>query len=124
MKTIGEDLLSSEVIATHRNNLASRVEADRAVIADHMMRKTATDWEQALNAAHVPATRARILPEALGEPQIQVRGVGIATYKLSHGGPEESRDVPRYGQHTNKVLMELGFPVAKIMALRRAGVID
>ena len=124
MKTIGEDLLSSEVLSTQRHDLASRVEADRAVIAVHMMRKTATDWEQALNAAHVPAARVRTLPEALDEPQIQVRGVGIAAYKFLHGGPEESRDVPRYGQHTNEVLIELGLPIAKIEALRKAGVID
>lgn len=124
MLTLGEAVLAKEVLCIRTEDLAGRLEADRAVISKHMMDKTADYWEGVLNLAHIPAARVRTLPEALAEPQIQARGIGVAAYNFAHDGPDGSDEVPLYGQHTDEVLIELGLTKSRISDLRRDRVID
>src|SRR5262249_56931944 len=86
--------------------------------------KTADEWEQHLQASHVPAGRVRRLSESLKDPQLATRGVlhrhekidGIegavtvpmAAFKFADGGPSIETPPPRLGQHTDEVLASPG----------------
>ena len=46
-----------------------------AVLSEIMLTRTADEWEQFLQARHVPAARVRTMGEALADPQLASRGV-------------------------------------------------
>jgi len=101
--------------------------------------KTADEWEQHLQASHVPAGRVRRLSESLKDPQLATRGVlhrhekidGIegavtvpmAAFKFADGGPSIETPPPRLGQHTDEVLASLGYSKDDIAKLRTEGAI-
>src|SRR5262249_61326970 len=45
------------------------------VLTEIMRTKSAADWEELLQARHVPAARVRTMGEALSDPQLLSRGV-------------------------------------------------
>jgi crotonobetainyl-CoA:carnitine CoA-transferase CaiB-like acyl-CoA transferase len=77
--------------------------------------------------------------EALADPQIASRGVlhrhesvagidgsftvPVAAFKFAHDGPRVDRPPPRFGEHTEEVLGELGYSGADIAGFRKAGVV-
>jgi crotonobetainyl-CoA:carnitine CoA-transferase CaiB-like acyl-CoA transferase len=104
-----------------------------------MKEKTAAEWEDYLQARHVPAARVRELHEALADPHLKNRGVlhkhadapgvgkdltvPLAAFKFAHGGPSIERPPPRLGEHTDEVLTAVGYDIKRIAALRDAGAI-
>src|SRR5437764_2954686 len=46
-----------------------------AVLEEIMLTRTADEWEEFLQARHVPAARVRTMGEALADPQLATRGV-------------------------------------------------
>jgi crotonobetainyl-CoA:carnitine CoA-transferase CaiB-like acyl-CoA transferase len=96
--------------------------------------RTADEWEQYLQARHVPAGRVRRLGEALKDPQLEARRVlhehskvdgiegpvtvPLAAFKFAHGGPSIETAPPRLGEHTEEVLLGLGYTKEQIAALR------
>src|SRR5262245_59053356 len=101
--------------------------------------RTADEWEQYLQARHVPAGRVRRLSEALADPHLKSRGVlhehasiegvegpvtvPMAAFKFAEDGPSIESPPPRLGQHTEEVLASVGYSPAEIAALRTDGVI-
>ncbi|MBN8875823.1 MAG: CoA transferase [Rhodospirillales bacterium] len=112
---------------------------EEAVLREIMLTRGAAEWEEWLQARHVPASRCRTMGEALADPQMQSRGVlhrhegapgvdgaftvPVAAFKYAHGGPQVDRPPPRFGEHTEEVLGELGYAAADIAALRANGAI-
>ena len=45
----------------------------------------------------------------------------VAAFSYDHGTPGLERPPPRIGEHTDEVLVELGFSSTEIGALREAG---
>src|SRR5207302_6195817 len=46
-----------------------------AVLEEIMLTRTADEWEEFLQARHVPAARVRTMGEAIADPQLAARGV-------------------------------------------------
>src|SRR5262245_5090417 len=88
-----------------RNNDERETDRDReaAVLTEIMLMRTAQEWEEFLQARHVPAARVRTMEEAVADPQIATRGiihhhpagngfdgpfgVPLAAFTFAHGGP-------------------------------------
>lgn len=109
---------------------------EEQVLGELMLARTAAEWEEWLQARHVPASRVRTMGEALADPQIASRGVlhkshgapgvpgaftvPVAAFKFEHDGPRVDRPPPMFGQHTAEVLGELGYSEAEVAAFRAA----
>src|SRR6195256_2511577 len=94
-----------------------------AVLAEIMLTRTATEWEEFLQARHVPAARVRRMEDALADPQLATRGVihrhagasgveggfgvPLAAFTFAHGGPRIDTPPPTLGQHSEEIRNEL-----------------
>src|SRR6201998_4557934 len=124
-----------------RTNDERHADHDREekLLAEIMLTRSAAEWEEYLQARHVPACRVRTMGEALADPQIASRGVlhrhesapgidgaftvPVAAFKFAHDGPRIDRPPPMFGQHNDEVLAELGYGAADIAGFRKAGVV-
>jgi crotonobetainyl-CoA:carnitine CoA-transferase CaiB-like acyl-CoA transferase len=95
-----------------------------AVLEEIMLTRTADEWEEFLQARHVPACRVRQMGEAVADPQIATRGilhrhagatgvdgpfgVPVAAFKFAHGGPRIDTPPPALGEHNEQIFAELG----------------
>jgi crotonobetainyl-CoA:carnitine CoA-transferase CaiB-like acyl-CoA transferase len=95
-----------------------------AVLEEIMLTRTADEWEEFLQARHVPACRVRTMGEAVADPQIATRGilhrhegatgvvggfgVPVAAFKFAHGGPRIDTPPPALGEHNDEIFAELG----------------
>jgi crotonobetainyl-CoA:carnitine CoA-transferase CaiB-like acyl-CoA transferase len=97
---------------------------ETAVLTEIMMTRSADEWEEFLQARHVPAARVRTMGEALADPQIASRrvihrhtgapgidgefGVPLAAFTFAHDGPRIDTPPPRLGEHNEEIFTELG----------------
>jgi crotonobetainyl-CoA:carnitine CoA-transferase CaiB-like acyl-CoA transferase len=101
-----------------------------AVLTEIMATKSAAEWEEFLQARHVPAARVRTMAEALADPQLTSRrvvhryaaGAGVqgesaelgelsvplAAFTFAHDGPRIDTPPPTLGQHNDEIFAELG----------------
>src|SRR5690242_16782368 len=94
-----------------------------AVLTEIMLTRTADEWEEFLQARHVPAARVRTMGEAIADPQLASRGVihhhaaadgieggfgvPVAAFTFAHGGPRIDAPPPTLGQHNEEIFSEL-----------------
>src|SRR5262249_60788851 len=50
-------------------------EREIAVLSEIMLTRSADEWEEFLQARHVPAARVRTMGEAIADPQLASRGI-------------------------------------------------
>ena len=113
-----------------RTNEERDADHDReiAVLEEIMRTRTADEWEEFLQARHVPAARVRTMGEAIADPQLASRGiihrhekaagmdggfgVPLAAFTFAHGGPRIDSSPPALGQHNDEITRELGLAPA------------
>ena len=104
---------------------------ETAVLAEILKTRTADEWEEFLQARHIPAARVRTMGEAVADPQTASRGaihrqasapgieggfgVPVAAFTFAHDGPRVDTPPPMVGQHNAEIFAELG------VAKRKAG---
>ena len=89
-----------------------------------LLSRSADEWEEFLQAHHVPAARVRTMAEAIADPQLASRGVihrhevavgieggfgvPLAAFTFAHGGPRIDTPPPTLGQHNEEIFGKLG----------------
>lgn len=128
------DLVADPRFATRQARLQNRC-ALNDLIETALAAKSADAWWPLLNAAGVPAGPVYTVPQALAHPQIRDRGM-IATFadapgvgrdirvvrtgcKLDGEAPAVDTPPPVLGQHTDRILTDLGFSREEIDTLRK-----
>jgi crotonobetainyl-CoA:carnitine CoA-transferase CaiB-like acyl-CoA transferase len=97
---------------------------EAALLTQILATRTAQDWEEFLQARHIPAARVRTMGEAIADPHVSGRGVihrhdsaagieggfgvPLAAFTFAHGGPQIDTPPPMLGQHNEEILAELG----------------
>ena len=108
-----------------------------AAIEPLVRARAGADWLAALRAAGVPCGEVRSVGAAMSAPETLARGmirnvphptageVALVASPLKLSGTPVAEPVapPLLGEHSEAVLVELGYPAAEIDALREAGVI-
>jgi crotonobetainyl-CoA:carnitine CoA-transferase CaiB-like acyl-CoA transferase len=127
------DLCTDPRFSTTRARIENRDEL-LCIIDKEMLRRTAGEWLERLDAADVPASPVNNLSDALAHPQVQHRDMlqtvnhPIAgemhllrnPIRLSETPIGEASAPPVVGQHTAEILQSLGYDEAAITALRHA----
>ena len=96
-----------------------------AVLDAIMLTRSADEWEEFLQARHVPACRVRTMGEAVADPHLASRGiihrhegargvegafgVPLAAFTFAHGGPSIETPPPGLGEHNEEIFAELGY---------------
>ena len=140
MRILGYVDRAEEIIATSKEEYPTKQDDDRRKIACALATKTAREWEDLLNAQHIPAARARRINETLKEPQIASRQflqsygtpmgpdapreLPTAAFSFAHGGPKHSRPPPGFGSDSQAILSELGYSSDEILALKTAKILQ
>ncbi|SEO54915.1 CaiB/BaiF CoA transferase family protein [Trujillonella endophytica] len=115
-------------IHARRENSAACV----ALLDEEFARRTLTEWVELLRGLDAPWAPVQSVPELLDDPQVAANDYigtvedGDRTYRMPNvpvqfdGRPAELRRGPEHGEHTEAVLLELGYGWDDIAALQSA----
>jgi len=113
--------------------------AIKTAMSDALSTRTTAEWMRILAAAGVPVAEVRELPEVAEDTELAHRNalktlpspldpdknitVAQAGYVTSEDGPATRSGPPLLGQHTEEILISIGYTMDEIQALRQAGTI-
>ncbi len=113
---------------------AASYDEEADILAKIMLEKTAQEWEDYLQARHVPALKVRGLADALQDKQLSTRKVlhrheqvpgldapltvPMSAFTFEHDGPGIETPPPRLGEHNDEILESLGYDKAAILVLK------
>ncbi|WP_039019419.1 CaiB/BaiF CoA transferase family protein [Halocynthiibacter namhaensis] len=132
MAALGSEARAQAIAATPRAALGERCIEDEAWLEMRLRDKSAAQWEDLLNAAHVPAARVRRIEETLQETQLAGRAVlqdvgddlrlPGAGFIAGDATPVVGHVAPRMGADSRAILTELGVSDEVIAQLSDQGV--
>jgi crotonobetainyl-CoA:carnitine CoA-transferase CaiB-like acyl-CoA transferase len=108
-----------------------------SLVAEHMVTKTTTEWEEVFDEVGMWNARLRNYDEVEADPQLAANQ-SILEYDLPRAGrirtlnhpvrydgepPALRRLPPNVGEHTDEVLAELGYTDAEVSKIRAAGAV-
>ena len=118
---------------------AASYDEEADILSKIMLKKTAQEWEDYLQARHVPALKVRGLADALQDQQLSTRKVlhrhaqvpgldapltvPMSAFTFEHDGPGIETPPPRLGEHNDEILESLGYDKAAILAMKADHVI-
>jgi len=124
------------------NTIKARVKNSSLVfkfLSEALSENTTAYWMNLLARQGIPVAEVRELPEVIDDPQFDYRGVFEtmpspldkdksitlvkAGYVTNEDGPEVRHGPPLLGEHTDEVLLSLGYSKDAIHALKTEGVI-
>jgi crotonobetainyl-CoA:carnitine CoA-transferase CaiB-like acyl-CoA transferase len=129
-----EDLLADP----RYSDLRTRAENSAACMAELdalFAQRTYEDWKGVLAGLDAPWAPVQAVPELVDDPQVVANGyvadveAGGVAYQLPNvpvqfdGQPAQLRRAPEHGEHTEAILLDLGYEWDEIGALRDAGAI-
>ena len=138
-KRIWTVLERPDLIKKTNDERSADFQREHDTLANVLKTRPAAEWEEWFQARHVPASRVRTMGEALADPQLQARNllhthenvpgiqgkatVPVAAFRFAHDGPKVDRPPPRFGEHTDEVLRELGYTNDQLAGFRSAKII-
>lgn len=130
-----EDLVHDPRFAT----LAPRLEHFRplfAILDDTFAQRSLAEWKVRLDAEGLPWSTVQSLPEVCADPQARANDFFVTVNHADHGplevvgnpvtlGRSKTRvdRAPRYGEHTDEVLLECGYSRDDLARFRAEGVV-
>lgn len=130
-----EDLINDPRFITREERIANEV-ALREEIEKTTLKKTAGEWEDIFNTVSVPSAAIRSIPEIINHPHLSARTLKIPIADQSLGytlGPgfmlgqwqqQPLKAPPKLGEHSVKILEDLGYSSEEIRTLAAAGIIQ
>ena len=128
--------LRDPAFKTQPGRFAAKERID-AIVGEELARAPTAEWMRRLDASRVPCAPVNDFAHALAEPQVLARG--MVREVLLHTGERlrmpgnpvrttggerpEWTAPPRLGEHTDRVLAELGYTAERILDLRGAAAI-
>ena len=128
---LAEDPRFADIVVRRQN-----AEACIAILDEEFAQRTFEAWKALLGGIDAPWAPVQSVAEVLEDPQIEANGYvgeveveGQPSYRLPTGpvqfdgrGPELRR-APEHGEHTETILLDLGFEWEEISSLKEAEVI-
>jgi len=131
--------LTSDPRFAERDERKKNRNALREILNEKLSARPAREWEKILNQKGIPSGEIFSLEEALSQPQVKHRELlkriedrelgSITVFGLPIKFDYDSDMMfalsppPRLGEHTEKILLELGYSPAEISKLEQGGVI-
>lgn len=128
------DLPGKPEFENNEKRIANREELER-VVGEELLKRNRDEWLERLRAVGIPCGRVNDMEEVLNHPQLVHRGL-VRTIDTLHGRVNEIDNpirfsghtskmhyVPELGEHTAKILAELGFSDEQIKELRTQSVV-
>ncbi|MDM0050001.1 CaiB/BaiF CoA-transferase family protein [Variovorax sp. J22R115] len=127
------ELIEDERFIERQSRLQHRFEL-KAALEEAMAAKSTDEWWKLFNQAGVPAGPVYSVPQALDHPQVADRGMvgtfenapGVGRdirlvrtgFKVNGQAPRVETPPPTLGQHSEEILVSLGYSATEIEALR------
>lgn len=127
------DLIADPRFTERQGRLQHRAEL-KAELEQAMSSKTTDEWWALLHEAGVPAGPVYTVPQALEIPQVASRGLvgefkdapGVGRdirlvrtgFKVNGQAPSVDKPPPTLGQHSDEILLDLGFTEAEVQTLK------